>query len=130
MLTAESSRLAHALQNPALLTLSFLLLPLDTVILILRYAAHLLVAESASIHYARHPRTVLVTGVGLTKGLVLARLFFLAGHRVVGADVEPANLPISCGHLSRYIEVFHHLSKPNRSRDGAARYCQSTLGIV
>lgn len=31
-------------------------------------------------------RTVLVTGVGMTKGLTLARSFWLCGHRVVAAD--------------------------------------------
>lgn len=33
-------------------------------------------------------RTVLVTGVGMTKGLTLARAFWLCGHRVVAADFE------------------------------------------
>lgn len=31
-------------------------------------------------------RTVLVTGVGMTKGLTLARAFWICGHRVVAAD--------------------------------------------
>ena len=31
-------------------------------------------------------RTVLVTGVGMTKGLTLARSFWLCGHRVIAAD--------------------------------------------
>lgn len=33
-------------------------------------------------------RTVLVTGVGMTKGLTLARSFWLCGHRVVAADFD------------------------------------------
>lgn len=33
-------------------------------------------------------RTVLVTGVGMTKGLTLARAFWLCGHRVVVADFD------------------------------------------
>ncbi|KAI3400642.1 hypothetical protein diail_2354 [Diaporthe ilicicola] len=33
-------------------------------------------------------RTVLVTGVGMTKGLTLARAFWLCGHRVVAADFD------------------------------------------
>lgn len=33
-------------------------------------------------------RTILVTGVGMTKGLTLARAFWLCGHRVVAADFD------------------------------------------
>lgn len=33
-------------------------------------------------------RTVLVTGVGMTKGLTLARAFWLCGHQVVAADFD------------------------------------------
>lgn len=33
-------------------------------------------------------KTVLVTGINMTKGLTLARAFHLAGHRVVGADFD------------------------------------------
>lgn len=33
-------------------------------------------------------RTVLVTGVGMTKGLTLARAFWLCGHHVVAADFD------------------------------------------
>lgn len=33
-------------------------------------------------------RTVLVTGVGMTKGLTLARAFWMCGHRVVAADFD------------------------------------------
>lgn len=33
-------------------------------------------------------RTILVTGVGMTKGLTLARSFWLCGHRVIAADFD------------------------------------------
>ncbi|THV79330.1 hypothetical protein D6C84_05149, partial [Aureobasidium pullulans] len=139
MLTAESSRFAHALQNLKLLALSFFFLPLDTFILFFSYAIRILVAFPATSHRARvrstytryfEPRTVLVTGVGMTKGLVLARLFFIAGHNVIGADFEPPFLPITCGHMSRSIKAFHRLAKPDGTREGSARYCQSILDIV
>lgn len=139
MLTAESSRIAHALQNIKLIALSFFFLPLDTFILFFSYAIRILVAFPATSHRARvrstytryfEPRTVLVTGVGMTKGLVLARLFFIAGHRVIGADFEPSFLPITCGHVSRSVQAFHRLAKPDGSREGTARYCQSILDIV
>lgn len=139
MLTAESSRFAHALQNVKLIALSFFFLPLDTFILFFSYAVRILVAFPATSHRARvrstytryfEPRTVLVTGVGMTKGLVLARLFFIAGHNVIGADFEPPFLPIACGHVSRSIKAFHRLAKPDGTREGSSRYCQSILDIV
>ncbi|KAG9895836.1 putative O-methyltransferase, partial [Aureobasidium melanogenum] len=139
MLTAESSRFAHALQNVKLIVLSFFFLPLDTFILFFSYAVRILVAFPATSHRARvrstytryfEPRTVLVTGVGMTKGLVLARLFFIAGHNVIGADFEPPFLPITCGHVSRSIKAFHRLAKPDGTREGSSRYCQSILDIV
>ncbi|KAK4096850.1 hypothetical protein N658DRAFT_518967 [Parathielavia hyrcaniae] len=141
MSTAESSRFAHAMQNASLLVLSLMFLPLDTFILFLSYAVRVLVAIPATSHRARRraacdntgcfkPQTVLVTGVGMTKGLALARLFYTAGHNVVGADFEPPYLPISCGHFSRSVKRFHRLSKPDGTPVGSARYCQRIVDIV
>ncbi|KAK8216822.1 hypothetical protein M8818_001785 [Zalaria obscura] len=139
MLTAESSRLAHAAQNLGLLFLSFLFLPLDTYILFLSYASRLFFSfgppsNRASVRSTHtpyfQPRTILVTGVGMTKGLTLARLFYAAGHNVIGADFEPPFLPLTCGHVSRSLKAFHRLSKPNGTREGSARYIQSLLSII
>jgi len=74
------------------------------------------------------PRTVLVTGVGPAKGLALARAFYRAGHRVVGADFEPYLVPV-CGHFSSSIEIFYRLSRPSRS-EGTATYIQDVLSLV
>ncbi|KAK4129719.1 hypothetical protein N657DRAFT_640380 [Parathielavia appendiculata] len=140
MLTAKSSRFEHALQNASLLFLSLVLLPLDTFILFLSYAVRMLVAIPATSHRVRlrstcdtrqfKPQTVLVTGVGMAKGLALARLFYNAGHTVIGVDFEPPYLPISCGHFSRSVKRFHRLSKPDGTQDGSARYCQRIVDIV
>lgn len=139
MLTADSSRFAHTVQNIKLIALSFFFLPLDTFILFFSYAIRILVAFPATSHRARvrstytryfEPRTVLVTGVGMTKGLVLARLFFIAGHKVIGADFEPPFLPITCGHVSRSIKIFYRLAKPDGTREGSARYSQSLLDVI
>lgn len=46
-------------------------------------------------------RTVLVTGVGMTKGLTLARAFWLCGHRVVAADFDVNR----CGVWTPWIKI-------------------------
>ncbi|EMC91072.1 hypothetical protein BAUCODRAFT_56716, partial [Baudoinia panamericana UAMH 10762] len=75
-------------------------------------------------------KTILVTGVGMTKGLALARLFYAAGHNVIGADFEPAFLPTCSGRVSRSLTSFHKLSKPDGSREKQAKYTQELLNIV
>ncbi|KAK3677532.1 hypothetical protein LTR78_002382 [Recurvomyces mirabilis] len=139
MLDANSSFLAHAAQDVALIALSIALLPLDTFVVCLSYIITYSYPIRA-IQHRRHvrstntpyfePKNILVTGVGMTKGLVLARLFYAAGHNVIGADFEPAYLPTTSGRLSRALKAFHKLSKPDGSRDKAARYTQELLQIL
>ncbi|TKX25251.1 putative ATP-binding protein 1 [Elsinoe australis] len=139
MLDAQSSRLAHAWQNLQLLILSLLVLPASTALV----SASLLIRPFLSgtpDKHRRHvrstntpylqPRTILVTGVGMTKGLALARLFYAAGHNVIGADFEPSFLPTTCGRLSRSLKAFHKLHKPDGSIEGSARYAESLLNII
>lgn len=137
MLDASSSLLAHFAQNAALLLLNFAFLPLDTFILgtciVLGF-----VRSSWAEKYRRNVRsprtpihetkTILVTGVGMTKGLALARNFFAAGHTVIGADFEPLLLPVSCGRTSKALKSFHRLEKPGA--EGSAKYTQSLLDII
>ncbi|KAJ1325742.1 hypothetical protein MN608_08936 [Microdochium nivale] len=59
-------------------------------------------------------RTVLVTGVGMAKGLTLARAFYQCGHRVIGADVESHGIPCS-GRFSRALSRFYKLQRPGGS---------------
>ncbi|KAF2842703.1 hypothetical protein M501DRAFT_918113, partial [Patellaria atrata CBS 101060] len=53
-------------------------------------------------------KTILVTGVGMAKGLVLARLFHRSGHRVIGADFEPSGALV-CARVSKAVAKFHRL---------------------
>jgi len=73
-------------------------------------------------------KTILVTGVGMTKGLALARLFYEAGHNVIGADFEP-NGALVCGRVSKSITKFYPLQKPT-PRGGSAPYIQGLLDII
>ena len=135
MLDGSSSLLVHRLQNAALILLSIAFLPADTLLLLCSYLIHLLVPSKVQRRRDRvrqehgfKQRTVLVTGVGMTKGLALARLFYEAGHQVVGADFEP-NGSLVCGRVSRSLSKFHRLRKPD-SKNGASPYIQSLLEIV
>lgn len=63
-------------------------------------------------------RTVLVTGISMTKGLTLARAFRFTGHRVVGADFNVLRssvwLPDWLGgrRFSKACNAVYHLEKP------------------
>ena len=66
----------------------------------------------------------------MTKGLALARLFYAAGHNVIGADFEPTLLPTTCGRYSRALKAFYRLDKADGTTEGSARYTQSLLDII
>ncbi|KAF2454929.1 hypothetical protein BDY21DRAFT_351945 [Lineolata rhizophorae] len=68
-------------------------------------------------------KTVLVTGLSMAKGLVLARLFHQAGYQVIGADMEPSGIPIP-GRFSSSLAAFFRLSPPTTL--GASPHPQAT----
>ncbi|TDZ38933.1 hypothetical protein C8035_v006946 [Colletotrichum spinosum] len=122
---AAADRSGQVLKNLTLIAASFVFLPVDTALLALCYAWRQLYADGEAARPADgQQRTVLVTGVGMTKGLALARLFHEAGHRVVGADFSPW----ACGSRSRALSAYHVLKKPGRG--GADPYLDSVLRIV
>ncbi|KAK5122378.1 hypothetical protein LTR85_003962 [Meristemomyces frigidus] len=139
MLDGDSSLLAHAIRSVALILLSFAFLPLDTSIVCWSYAVGYLFPLQA-VNHRRHvrstytpyfePKTILVTGVGMTKGLALARIFYAAGHNVVGADFEPMPIPTACGRTSKALTAFRKLTRPDGSREKQAKYTQSILDII
>ncbi|KAL9051972.1 MAG: hypothetical protein Q9162_005695 [Coniocarpon cinnabarinum] len=123
MLNSESPQWQHVLQNVALIALSVAFLPLNTVLLALcwlRYGKDARIGTDGPPGHVH--KTVLVTGVGMTKGLVLARLFASSGDRVIGADFSP----LACGRFSRSLYRFHELQKPSSSQE----YVQSILAVV
>ena len=139
MLDADSSFTAHVAQNVTLICLSLFFLPIDTFIVFWSYAISLVHPVRAEKHrkYVRstrtpyfEPKTILVTGVGMTKGLALARIFYSAGHNVIGADFEPAYLPTASGRASRALRAFHKLVKPDGGREKQAQYTQGLLDII
>jgi hypothetical protein len=71
---------------------------------------------------------VLVSGVGTSRGLAIARSFYRAGHRVIGADFELSHVPV-CGRFSTSIEKFFRLAQPD-TEENAQRYIQQLKDIV
>ena len=139
MLDARSPYRLHFYQNVSLITLSLLFLPLSTILLFASYIARpFLSTENAARRRVRRsvgggnptfrPKTILVTGVGMAKGLFLARTFYKAGHNVIGVDFEPSGIPV-CGRFSKALRSFYSLPKPNE-RSGAAYYIAALLHIV
>ncbi|KAK5088180.1 hypothetical protein LTS08_004761 [Lithohypha guttulata] len=135
MLDSNSPAWQHMLQDLALVALSLFFLPLDTFItfwsLAYGYVFQSRVENNRRIARQRSgfkPRTILVTGVGMTKGLALARLFYEAGHDVVGADFEPMGTRVA-GRVSKAVKKFVPLRKPN-NKDGSARYIQGLLDVI
>ena len=136
---ANSSLLAHAVRGIALILLSIAFLPLDTFIVGWSYAFSFFYPLQV-VKHRRHvrgtntpyfePKTILVTGVGMSKGLALARIFYTAGHNVIGADFEPLSIPTACGRTSRALKTFHKLTRPDGGREKQAKYTQSILDIV
>jgi len=129
MLTSDSSTLAHVAQNLSLLWLSVVLLPFDTFLLFLAYVARRVFRVPVPKAQSNATRkTVLVTGVGMTKGLFLARAFYLEGHRVIGADFEP-NGALVCGRVSKSLSAFYRLTKPNE-QSGSEPYVSGLLHVI
>lgn len=64
----------------------------------------------------------------MSKGLTLARTFYQAGHRVIGADFEPYGIPVA-GHFSIAISKFYPLTRPT-SEIGSAKYIQDLIFII
>lgn len=147
VLNSDSPWLAHAAQNIFLILLSLAFLPLDLTILFISYAIRYFFysgnkpgvlafgVQQASKDEQQEPKkTILVTGVGMTKGLALARAFYQAGHRVIGADFEPG---FACGRFSTALSGFYTLRKPTTSSSSSGSsssnsklYVQDLINVI
>jgi len=143
MLTSSSPPSHHLAQNLALVAVAVNFLPIVTTVLLLSYAVYagqgfwgrIRDGLNQPLHSGHRAissptRTILVTGVGMTKGLYLARTFHLAGHNVIGADFEPYHIPV-CGRFSRALKRYYALPTVTEGEDeGAAAYTQELLHII
>ncbi|MCJ1286756.1 hypothetical protein MMC26_006102 [Xylographa opegraphella] len=133
MLDGQSPWSHHLAQNLALILISLCFLPLDTIVLGASYLFGWLLPRMPSRQrIVRNPgfqaKTILVTGVGMSKGLALARMFYRSGHTVIGADFEPYGIPVN-GRFSKSLKRFYRLPKPNQE-DGSAYYIQDLLNVI
>lgn len=138
-LNVSSPTILHLIQNASLIALSLLLAPFITIFTILSciISPHTLVSKHISHHRkwrasssaTFRSRTVLVTGVGMAKGLVIARCFYRDGHRVIGADFEPNNISVN-GRFSVALTKFYRLNKPLPETGGSEKYVESLLNII
>ncbi|PYH87355.1 hypothetical protein BO71DRAFT_404728 [Aspergillus ellipticus CBS 707.79] len=80
------------------IAVSLALLPVDNTVLLAAYAAGYLPSTSTSPRPPPRrkpliPKTVLITGINTPHGLTLARHFYAAGHRVIGACITSTTIP-------------------------------------
>ena len=137
MTAADQRWVTQFLKNASLISLSLIVLPQDTVILFFNSVVRLLGRDEATRRrrFIRgtatpyfEPKTILVTGVGMSKGLTLARQFYAAGHNVIGADFEPIYAP-NPGRVSKTIQKFYRLGAP-APESGSRSYVQTLLDII
>jgi hypothetical protein len=138
-LSGQSPFILHILRNVSLSFLSALFAPLCTYIAIISRIISPFTAATKRISCHRkwraissttfQPRTILVTGVGMSKGLFLARAFYRAGHRVIGADFEPHGVRV-CGRFSVALDKFYKLSTPSSAAGSSRKYADDLVEIV
>lgn len=138
-LDSSSPLYLHVLQNLSLIVLSLFFVPLCTLITLGSQLASPFTAPSKHIQHNRkwrtssstafRPRVILVTGVGMSKGLAIARAFYREGHTVIGADFEPFGVPVS-GRFSRSLKRFYRLAKPTTALDGSNSYVEGLLHVI
>ena len=131
-LIKEQHAALHIARDLGLVALSLLCLPisLSVVLLAKTFKALSIVKEaerSPKLHNGREVK-VLVTGVGMAKGLFLARSLYLGGCTVVGSDFEKHGIPVS-GRYSKAISKFHSLRSPAGEGE-FERYIEQVTSII
>ncbi|RMZ73927.1 catechol O-methyltransferase [Pyrenophora seminiperda CCB06] len=124
----------HVWKNALLLALSALCAPISAALVLVAYAVSKLdgkrnatFSEEDKRHVAaaQRQKTVLVTGVSMTKGLTIARnLSQHTPHRIIGADISA----LSPGRFSTAISKYYRLDTP--SGDDAEPYIDSILAVM
>ena len=138
-LSASSPIYLHLLQNISLIALSLFFFPICTFITICSYVVAPYTTTAQHIKHKQQwrvsssstfrARVVLVTGVGMSKGLSICRAFYREGHSVIGADFEPYRVPV-CGRFSTSLKRFCRLSRPLVGPGGCDDYCESLINII
>ncbi|KAI4152507.1 MAG: hypothetical protein LQ340_002876 [Diploschistes diacapsis] len=119
-------------RNLGLCALSVACLPISLSIMLLAQVAMTLsvTKDPKGPPVTRNKRQVrvLVTGVGMAKGLFLARSLHVGGCSIVAADFEKHGVPV-CGRFSKTIDKFYSLRIPTGNH-GIGIYIDQVLGII
>lgn len=112
------------------IVVSFILLPVDNVVLVAAYFMKLLSRPWSAAYRRRSAvlkdaqfdaKTVLITGVNSPQGLALARHWYFDGHRVIGAEL--VDIAVRSGESkSTTLAAFYDIAKP--------RYMYRLLEII
>ncbi|KAH6612614.1 hypothetical protein C7974DRAFT_405938 [Boeremia exigua] len=122
---------SHVWKNVSLVALSLLCLPVSAGLVLcclilqrINGRDKVLQAEQRSTAVTQR-KTILVTGVSMTKGLSIARVLSQnTQHRVIGADISA----LSPGRFSSAIAKYYRLDTPNG--DDAEPYIDSILSVI
>ncbi|KAF1845659.1 uncharacterized protein K460DRAFT_282344 [Cucurbitaria berberidis CBS 394.84] len=124
----------HVWKNVLLLVLSLISAPISAAVVFISLAVSKLHGQRTATFLKEHKqhgaaiqqrRTILITGVSMTKGLTIARnLSQHTPHRIIGADISA----LSPGRFSSAISRYYRLDAP--SGDDAEPYIDSILAIM
>lgn len=122
---------SHVWKNTSLVALSVLCLPVSVGLVLLSLILQRVNGRDKVLQSERRStavtqrKTILVTGVSMTKGLSIARVLSQnTHHRVIGADISP----LSPGRFSSAIAKYYRLDTPNG--DDAEPYIDSILSTI
>lgn len=120
----------HLSKNVSLICLSICCLPVTTTLVALcclyGYLFPMALPIPSSSCDPKTRKTVLVSSLAMTKGLFLARAFYLDGHRVIGLDFRREGVP-SSGKYSRALSEYYELPTPNGNFE---EYVQKLIEII
>jgi hypothetical protein len=117
----------HFGKNVLLLLLSFITAPISAAIVAISLAISTLNGSPQPVqkNASTKQKTILVTGVSMTKGLTIARsLAQHTNHRIIGADISA----LSPGRFSKAVSKYYQLDTPHG--DDAEPYIDSILSVV
>lgn len=120
----------HVPKNILLIILSIITIPITTTIVTISLVLSKLKPKPVppAPHYVDTRKTILITGVSMTKGLTISRLLAQnTPHRIIGADVEPIPFT-SPGRYSCSLSAFYTLEQPDD--DDAEPYIDSLLSVM
>ncbi|CUS10067.1 unnamed protein product [Tuber aestivum] len=130
-LLTSRSLAAHIFKNLSLILLSNLFLPISTLVFLLSLLKECIrPSTGAAVLPPGRRKTVMINSLAMTKGLSLARSFYLAGHRVIGIDVARGGA-ISSGRFSRALDAYYLVDSPvSEEGGGQQRYEDALLDII